>query len=99
MRTQQSGDRFDSKRLGKDRSNKAKLSTRNFTRSNAHGKRTALETFSRIFICALPVARAPATRTGAQSAPEWHLPDIPWAFPIRDKVPPILDERKGPQHI
>ena len=35
----------------------------------------------------------------AQSAEPWHLPDIPWAFPIRDKVQPVLDERKGPQHV
>jgi cytochrome c553 len=35
----------------------------------------------------------------AQSAEPWHLPNIPWAFPIRDKVQPVLDERKGPQYV
>ncbi len=40
-----------------------------------------------------------AVRTGAQSAQAWHLPDIPWAFPVRDKVQPVLDERTGPVHV
>jgi cytochrome c553 len=38
-------------------------------------------------------------RTGAQSAQPWHLPDIPWAFPVREKNPPVLDDRSGPQHV
>jgi cytochrome c553 len=38
-------------------------------------------------------------RIEAQSAEQWKLPDIPWAFPIRDKVPPVIDARGGPQHV
>jgi cytochrome c553 len=45
------------------------------------------------------LALIPALRIGAQSAEPWHLPDIPWAFPIRDKVQPVIDERIGPQHV
>jgi cytochrome c553 len=45
------------------------------------------------------LALFPALRIGAQSAEPWHLPDIPWAFPIRDKVQPVIDERTGPQHV
>jgi cytochrome c553 len=47
----------------------------------------------------LVLALLPAVRSGAQSAEPWHLPDIPWAFPIRDKVQPVLDVRTGPQHV
>jgi len=47
----------------------------------------------------LALALLPALRIGAQSAEQWKLPDIPWAFPIRDKVQPIIDERIGPQHV
>jgi len=54
---------------------------------------------AKILACALVLALVPALRIGAQSAEPWHLPDIPWAFPIRDKVQPVLDERKGPQHV
>ena len=45
------------------------------------------------------LALLPALRIEAQSAQPWHLPDIPWAFPVRDKVPPVIDERVGPQHV
>jgi cytochrome c553 len=50
-----------------------------------------------IFVLAL--ALVPVLPAAAQTAEPWHLPDIPWAFPIRDKVPPVLDERNGPQHV
>jgi cytochrome c553 len=55
----------------------------------------------RILLGALTFACLAAIGAWAQSAPaqSWHLPDIPWAFPIRDKVQPVLDERKGPQHV
>jgi cytochrome c553 len=54
---------------------------------------------ARIFACTLVLALIPALRMGAQSAEQWKLPDIPWAFPIRDKVPTVIDERSGPQHV
>jgi cytochrome c553 len=47
----------------------------------------------------LVLALIPALRMGAQSSQPWHLPDIPWAFPIRDKVHPVLDISTGPQHV
>jgi len=53
----------------------------------------------RILLGALGLACLAAVGAWAQSAEPWHLPDIPWAFPIRDKVQPVLDERKGPQHV
>src|ERR1700680_3128855 len=55
--------------------------------------------FVRIFVCAFVLASLPIIRVGAQSAEQWKLPDIPWAFPVRDKVQPELDERKGPMHV
>ena len=56
-------------------------------------------TFARILICTLVLTLFPVLRIGAQSAQQWKLPDIPWAFPIRDKVQPVIDERSGPQHV
>jgi cytochrome c553 len=50
-------------------------------------------------IGALALALVPAVRTAAQSAQSWHLPDIPWAFPVRDKAAPKLDERTGPIRV
>jgi cytochrome c553 len=47
----------------------------------------------------LVVSLFPSVRVGAQSTELWKLPDIPWAFPVRDKVQPELDERKGPMHL
>jgi cytochrome c553 len=99
MQTPQCGNRFDSKQFSKGISNKEEQSRWRFARQANRGKRTAVETLPRIFVIVLTLALAPVVRMGAQSAAEWHLPDIPWAFPIRDKVPPVLDERKGPQHI
>ena len=99
MQTPQCGNRFNSKQFSKDISNKEEQSRWRFTRQAIRGKLTAVETLPRILVFVLTLALAPVVRMGAQSAAEWHLPDIPWAFPIRDKVPPVLDERKGPQHV
>lgn len=49
--------------------------------------------------CALVFGLIPALQIAAQSAQEWKLPDIPWAFPIRDKNPPALDQRNGAIHV
>ncbi len=53
----------------------------------------------RILVLGLALALLPLARTGAQSAEQWKLPDIPWAFPVREKVPPVLEERKGAMHV
>jgi len=53
----------------------------------------------RIGIYALLLALLPIVRIGAQSAQEWKLPDIPWAFPVRDKVQPVIDLRSGLIHV
>ena len=74
-------------------------SQRRFVRTRAGGARRSLGTLVRVLSCALVLALIPALRIGAQSAEPWHLPDIPWAFPIRDKVQPVIDERIGPQHV
>jgi cytochrome c553 len=54
---------------------------------------------TRTLLGALALACVAAVGAWAQSAEPWHLPDIPWAFPIRDKVQPVIDERTGPQHV
>jgi cytochrome c553 len=63
------------------------------------GARNCFAISAGILACAVALTLVPVLRIGAQSAEPWHLPDIPWAFPIRDKVQPVLDERKGPQHV
>jgi cytochrome c553 len=63
------------------------------------GTQKSAGTLARILVCALLLAFLPPLRIGAQSVEQWKLPDIPWAFPIRDKVQPVIDERSGPQHV
>ena len=70
-----------------------------FTRLPTGGARRSVGNLFRVFSCALVLAFVPALRIGAQSAQEWKLPDIPWAFPVRDKVPPAIDEKSGPMHV
>lgn len=59
----------------------------------------SLKFSAKLLACAIVLAMLPAIRSAAQSAQEWHLPDIPWAFPIRDKVQPVIDQRTGPMHV
>jgi cytochrome c553 len=99
MKSPKSDDRFDARHFGKDTRNTKKKTRWHFARPAAGGARRSVGTSARIFICALALAFLPAIRIGAQSAQQWKLPDIPWAFPIRDKVQPVIDERTGPQHI
>ncbi len=99
MKTPQSDNRFDSKHFSEDRQNKEDQTCRRFIRRPASGAHKSLGTLLRVLSCALVLALIPALRIGAQSAEPWHLPDIPWAFPIRDKVQPVIDERIGPQHV
>jgi cytochrome c553 len=70
-----------------------------FARPQTSGARSSVRVSAWIFILAMLLALLPAFRTGAQSAQPWHLPDIPWAFPVRDKVQPVIDERNGPIHV
>jgi len=69
------------------------------SRRTTGGARNSFAISAGILACAVALTLVPVLRIGAQSAEPWHLPDIPWAFPIRDKVQPVLDERKGPQHV
>ena len=69
-------------------------------------KRNLVSLAARIAVCAVALALLPALRTKAQSAQgqpvpqqQWKLPDIPWAFPVRDKVQPVIDERSGQIHV
>ena len=66
------------------------------------GARISAKSSALIFFAALALACVAAIGAWAQSvqpAQPWHLPDIPWAFPIRDKVQPVIDERNGPQRV
>jgi cytochrome c553 len=99
MKTPQSDNRFNPKHFSQDKRNQEMKSHGRFIRPHAGGVRRSLGTLVRVLSCALVLALIPALRIGAQSAEPWHLPDIPWAFPIRDKVQPVIDERIGPQHV
>src|SRR4029077_15260761 len=99
MKTRPSDNRKDSRHFREDTRNSKELTRRYFVRAATGGARRYVGTSTRIFICALVLALLPAIRIGAQSAKQWKLPDIPWAFPIRDKVPPAIDERSGPMHV
>jgi len=55
--------------------------------------------FIKICICLLVLASLPIIRSAAQSKQQWKLPDIPWAFPVRDKVQPEIDPRNGLIHV
>ena len=99
MKTPQNGNRFDLKYFGKDTRNTEGQSRWRFTRPTTGGAHRSMGTSARIFSCVLVLAFIPVLQIGAQSAQQWKLPDIPWAFPIRDKVQPVIDERSGPQHV
>jgi cytochrome c553 len=99
MKTPQSDNRFASKHFSKNTRNTEEQTHWRFTRPPARDARRSLGTLFRVFSCGLVLALIPALRIGAQSAEQWKLPDIPWAFPIRDRVQPVIDERNGPQHV
>lgn len=99
MKTSEGGNRFDSKHSGNHRRNSQEEMQCGPTRPTAGGARRFVTIPGKVLVCALALALTPAVRIGAQSAEQWKLPDIPWAFPIRDKVQPVLDERNGPQHV
>ena len=99
MKTANRDNRFGSRLFYKDARSTKNQSQRHFARLAAGIARKSSGTFTRILICALAIALVPCLRIGAQSAEPWHLPDIAWAFPIRDKVQPVIDDRSGPQHV
>jgi cytochrome c553 len=63
------------------------------------GKHFVGKKLTKVLAMSLVLGLFPLVRVGAQSAEQWKLPDIPWAFPVRDKVQPVIDERKGPIHV
>jgi cytochrome c553 len=99
MKTSRRDYRFDSKHFEKDTRNTKEQTQWHFARPSAGGARRSVGPSAKILICAIVLAFLPVIRMGAQSAQEWKLPDIPWAFPIRDKVQPVIDERTGAQHV
>jgi len=99
MKTPNGDNRFNSRYSYKETHNAKGQWHRHFYRLSAGVTRRFTGTFTRIFICALALALIPLLRIAAQSAQPWHLPDIPWAFPIRDKVQPVLDDRSGRIHV
>lgn len=99
MKTSPSENRFDAKLFGKGPLQAKDSARRHIAPPAAGDARRSVETSVRILSCALALALFPFVRAGAQSAGQWKLPDIPWAFPIRDKVQPVIDERTGPQHV
>jgi cytochrome c553 len=99
MKISKTGNRFDSTHRGKSTRQTREQASRQFARPTPNGGRKSVAIFARVFLCALALMSLPVLRTAAQSAEQWKLPDIPWAFPIRDKVQPVIDERNGPQHV
>jgi cytochrome c553 len=99
MKTQQRGSRFNSNHFCMDDRNTEEKERWSFERAITGGARRSVGNLARISICALVLVSLPAIRIGAQSTQEWKLPNIPWAFPIRDKVEPVIDERTGPMHV
>jgi cytochrome c553 len=99
MNTPQGDNRFTSELLGNDMRNTEGPMRWRFIRPAMGSTQRSAGIFARVFACALVLAFIPVLRIGAQTAEQWKLPDIPWAFPIRDKVPPVIDERSGPQHV
>ena len=72
---------------------------RNPFRTALGSSRKSGVTFARMIGFAVLLAVIPVLRIGAQSPQQWKLPNIPWAFPIRDKIQPVIDERNGPLYV
>ncbi len=99
MKTSPGADRFDAKYFRYNALQTKDELQGKIVRPIAGSKRKFPGIFVRILVSATALALLPSVRIGAQTAEQWKLPDIPWAFPVRDKVQPVLDERKGPQHV
>ncbi|HXC31336.1 MAG TPA: hypothetical protein VNZ56_02620 [Verrucomicrobiae bacterium] len=99
MKTPERGFRFDSNPTQNEIGKKPGESPKSVLQAPARRARKSGAIAALLFAASLLLAFLPAVRTGAQSAQPWHLPDVPWAFPVRDKVQPKLDERTGLQHV
>jgi cytochrome c553 len=99
MKTAQRVHRIDNRGFGKDTRATEVQMHRYIVGPAVCGSRKSLRIFFRIFIFATALSILPVIRTSAQSAQPWHLPDIPWAFPVRDKVQPVIDVRTGLVHV
>lgn len=62
------------------------------------GRRKPFIAAAVILLSSLILALLPAARTVAQSTQPWHLPNVPWAFPVREKEIK-LDDRTGVMHV
>jgi cytochrome c553 len=99
MKTAHPENRFDSSHFqGITRGARAQNQLR-FAPIENRGARASAAASARLLIFVAALVLLPSVRSVAQSAQEWHLPDIPWAFPVRDKVQPVIDERTGPIHV
>jgi len=99
MRITQGGHRFELEKSQKKVCGKNGKARTGLVRPIANSTRSSLATFGKLFICALVLTLFPAIWSSAQTAQPWHLPDIPWAFPVRDKVQPSIKERTGLIHV
>jgi len=99
MKTLQSGNHIDSKHFGQDTRNTEEQTQRRLTQPCTGSARRSVAISAKILVCSLVLAFLPVLRIRAQSGEQWKLPDIPWAFPKRDKIPPVTDDRSGPQHV
>jgi cytochrome c553 len=90
---------FEARRSGKYTQDTKERTRLRETRLADGGNRKSAGAFLRVGICALVLALLPIVRVGAQSPQQWKLPDIPWAFPVRDNVQPVLDVRSGLIHV
>jgi len=99
MKTRNHENRIDLEHFGKATWAPEDSAQPRHSRRATGGARKSLAISAGILTCAAALTLVPALRIGAQSAEPWHLPNIPWAFPVRDKVQPVLDERKGLQHV
>jgi cytochrome c553 len=99
MKTRNHENRIDLKKFVKRKRTAEDSAQLHHSRRATGGARNSIAISAGILACAAALTLVPMLRIGAQSAEPWHLPNIPWAFPVRDKVQPVLDERTGPIHV
>jgi cytochrome c553 len=90
---------FDARYSGEYTRDTKERARRRSTRQAHRGARRSVGAFLRVDICTLVLALLPIVRIGAQSPQQWKLPDIPWAFPVRDNMQPVIDSRSGLIHV
>jgi cytochrome c553 len=96
------GDRMQPSDAGRSgeytRDTKERARRRSARRAGSSARRSA-GAFLRIGFGAAVLALLPMIGIRAQSPQQWKLPDIPWAFPVRDTVQPVIDVRSGLLHV